>query len=92
MIPSYVREIKAVFISELPTAVGDIQQVYKSIGRVYVYERNGFMSWRQRESKGRDLVNYGGKDQPIKIISVTVKGMKSPSFMKQRDRCFIVPL
>lgn len=44
MIPSYVREIKAVFISELPTAVGDIQQVYKSIGRVYVYERNGFMS------------------------------------------------
>lgn len=44
MIPSYVREINAVFINELPTIVGDTRQAYKSVGRAYVYERSGFMS------------------------------------------------
>lgn len=38
MIHSYVREIKAVFINELPTTVGDIQQICKSIGQICVYE------------------------------------------------------
>lgn len=38
VIHSYVREKKAVFINELPTTLGDIQQVCKSIVQIYVYE------------------------------------------------------
>lgn len=45
MIASYFREI-VVFINELPTTVGDIQRVIKALARVYVCERDIFVSSR----------------------------------------------